>query len=912
MKFRIFLLGFLISMPWLQAQQVLPFVENFTKSDYWGENQVWNATQGQEDALYFANNHYILRYNGVRWERFQLPNKTIIRSVFSDGQRVYSGSYNEFGYWKREKGQLRYFSLSEHKNLFEGNSVNEEIWKIFKFKNTIYFQSFNQLYAYNGTTVRKINLPGLISYCFPIDNKVYVATATQGVFVFDGEKFTVQSQWKILENKIIHAIEKHDGSLYFFTRNDGIFIGNAQGITSFNHPLNNRFKTELINTARFIDSHRLAIGTAFKGLYILNSKEGTYQNINRNNALKNNSILSICLDREHDLWLGMDNGIAHVEINSPYLLFNDNSGELGTVYAIAPLGKGYLLGSNHGLFRYENDRLELVKGSQGQVWHILPVNGKYIIGHNDGTFAYENGQLQKISPINGGWKVIKSPFGQGYYQANYSGIAHYDEQFQWIGRLDKIQKPIRNLMQVSASEIYAVDNYKSVYKLQLDSNGKVKEVVNITHVNHIKKDFNVKMFAFRGLPLFYINNQWFTVNSISGKLEPNAVFNTHFKEVTTCVPIDEDHFLVSKNGLLFIITYAQNQFYWSVIPKKYYEGKSPNEDTQVVKQGDRLIVNLDDGFFSFKYTNPRKRVQNVRVEGYINSHLMEQGEEVRFNQPVTLNVISSYYGFLREDLFYALNGARNFNTATQGLIQLNNLDYGHQRVSIYIREGAGFKKIGEYQFTVAKPWYISFWMVMVYLLLIFGGLFLYYRWNKVRYLEKLRLKDEEMRHQQAIYQLELETNNKMKIQEYEKNILEIQVQKKASEVAGKSLSIAKQSEMIDSILKLLEKENDINSLKSNVRKVIKMNSINKKEWETFETNLFKSHEDFIKRLTARFDKLTSKDIKLCIYLKMSLSSKEIAPLMNISFRGVELHRYRLRKKMGLDQEISLSSFINSI
>ena len=78
------------------------FVENFTKSNYNGDNQVWSIAQGSDNAFYFANNHYLLRYNGVRWEKYSLPNKTIIRSVFTDDDKIYSGSYNEFGYWKRE------------------------------------------------------------------------------------------------------------------------------------------------------------------------------------------------------------------------------------------------------------------------------------------------------------------------------------------------------------------------------------------------------------------------------------------------------------------------------------------------------------------------------------------------------------------------------------------------------------------------------------------------------------------------------------------------------------------------------------------------------------------------------------------------------------------------------------------
>lgn len=124
------------------AQELLPYVENFSKSNYNGDNQVWGITQGNDNAMYFANNHYFIRYNGVSWEKYSLPNKTIIRSVYADADKIYSGSYNEFGYWKRQNGVMRYTSLSKGLDLFKGASINEEIWKIFKHQDKIYFQAF--------------------------------------------------------------------------------------------------------------------------------------------------------------------------------------------------------------------------------------------------------------------------------------------------------------------------------------------------------------------------------------------------------------------------------------------------------------------------------------------------------------------------------------------------------------------------------------------------------------------------------------------------------------------------------------------------------------------------------------------------------------------------------------------------
>ena len=179
-------------------------------------------------------------------------------------------------------------------------------------------------------------------------------------------------------------------------------------------------------------------------------------------------------------------------------------------------------------------------------------------------------------------------------------------------------------------------------------------------------------------------------------------------------------------------------------------------------------------------------------------------------------------------------------------------------------------------------------------------------------MQKLKLQAEELKHQREILEMELKKENELNIQEYEKHILELELQAKSSEVAGKSLSIAKQTEMIDKIQGILESEKDFSKLKNEIRKAIKINEVNKHEWETFETNLNQIHNEFIINLSKKYPQLTPKDIKLCVYLKMNLSSKEIAPLLNISVRSVEIKRYRLRKKMELSHELGLVEYILSI
>ena len=908
---KLFFLFFIVSQ--IQAQELLPFVENYNKSDYQGDNQIWNVVQGKDNAMYFANNHYLLRYDGVIWEKYTLPNKTIIRSIMVEGDKIYSGSYKEFGYWYRKDGKMHYVSITKNLRLFDEKD-NEEIWKIFKFNGSIYFQSFNDVFIYNGKHIQKIRFPFLISYCFVVDNDVYVASVEKGLFKMNGARIANPKGWNVLKKTVVHAIEKYQNKNYIFTQKKGIFIVEKNGLVPWNNPLNETLKAATINVAKFIKNNKLVIGTGNRGLFIYDFNTGTYKNIDRNNVLKNNSVLSIGFDNENDLWLGLDNGITHVEINSPISFFYDNSGILGSVYSVAAIDKGYLIASNHGIFEFVSGKFKMMPNTQGQAWNITKINNKYIIGHNDGNFCYENGSLVKINTINGGWNLSKSSINNTYFQSTYSGVLVYDNpsDLSQYKIINDLSKPIKYVAQNKKNEIWAADNYRGLYRVVYDDNYKTKKVENITQQSKIKNDFGVKIFEFRKEILFLINNLWYTYNSISNTLEENELFNSNFKNITDVVAIDEDHFVVLQNGILYHIYANGNKFIWNIIQEKYYKGTLINDNLRIFKTQNHYLLNLDDGFISLQLKYVNKQGSNVKIEAFNEENLITNDTKIKYNTELKINVISGIYGASKPNLFYKINKGKEFIQISNGLIELNNLSSGYHSVVVYKHDGASYEKVSAFDFKVAEPWYFSIWMILLYLLIVGAVLFFYYKWNKLRYMQKLKLQAEELKHQREILEMELKAENELNVQEYEKHILELELQTKSSEVAGKSLSIAKQSEMIENIQSILDSEKDFNKLKSEIKKAIKINEVNKHEWEIFETNLNQIHNEFIINLSKKYPNLTPKDIKLCVYLKMNLSSKEIAPMMNISFRGVELHRYRLRKKLNLSQEDNLSKFLLSV
>lgn len=896
----------------IHAQELLPFVENYNKSNYQGDNQIWNVAQGEDDAMYFANNHYLLRYDGVKWEKYTLPNKTIIRSILIEGDRIYSGSYKEFGYWYRKEGKMHYVSITKNLRLFDEKD-NEEIWKIFRFNGALYFQSFNDVFIYKGKHIQKIKFPFLISYCFVVDQNLYVASVAKGTFKMNGSRIANPKGWNVLKNCVVHAIEKYQNRTYIFTQKKGIFTVEKEGLKPWNNPLNEILKVSTINVGKFT-GNKLIVGTGNRGVFIYDFNSDTYKNIDRKNVLMNNSILSIGFDKENDLWLGLDNGIAHVEINSPISIFYDNSGILGSVYSVATTNKGYLIATNHGVFEFDSGKFKMMPNTQGQAWNITEINNQYVIGHNDGTFSYNNGSFSKINNISGGWNLSKSSINNNYFQSTYSGVVVYDNLSDLSQKkvIKDLSKPIKYVAQNKKNEIWAADNYRGLYRVLYDDNFKTKKVENITQQSKIKNDFGVKIFEFRNEILFLINNSWYTYNSLTNKLEENELFNQNFKKVSDIISIDEDHFMVLQDGILYHIKATGNKFAWNIIQAKYYKGKLINDNIRIFKNANHYLLNLDDGFISLQLKYENKQNSAVKVESFNDGNLVANDSKIKYNTELQINVISGIYGASKPNLFYKLDDDTEFVSVSNGLIVLNNLSSGGHALKVYKHDGANYDNVANFEFSVAKPWYFSFWMILLYLLIIGAVLFFYYKWNKLRYMQKLRLQAEELKHQREILEMELKAENELNMQEYQKHILELELQTKSSEVAGKSLSIAKQSEMIENIQNILDSEKDFNKLKSEIKKAIKINEVNKHEWEIFETNLNQIHNEFIINLSKKYPNLTPKDIKLCVYLKMNLSSKEIAPMMNISFRGVELHRYRLRKKLNLSQEENLSKFLLSV
>jgi DNA-binding CsgD family transcriptional regulator len=269
---------------------------------------------------------------------------------------------------------------------------------------------------------------------------------------------------------------------------------------------------------------------------------------------------------------------------------------------------------------------------------------------------------------------------------------------------------------------------------------------------------------------------------------------------------------------------------------------------------------------------------------------------------------------------YRLKGFDNNWSAwsTRSDKEYTNLLEGRYTFEVKARNNLGSESsIEKFDFVVLPPWYRTSWAYAIYIFLFAGLLFLMYQFQKLKFSRQQKRMEEENKRLLYISELELnKTQSEVVALQNEKLASEINF--KNAELASSTMHLVKKGELLSKIkdelahvLKHIQDKTAIQEIKKVIKSVSDDDKIDQ-EWETFAKHFDKVHSDFVVLLKKTYPSLTANEVKLCIYLRMNLSSKEIAQLMNISVRGVEISRYRLRKKIGIPSEVNLFDHLMQI
>lgn len=904
--------------------QFVPFFQNYSLSEYHAGNQNWGISGADNGMLYVANNNGLLQYDGIAWDFVELPNKTTIRSVLAYKDLIFTGSYEEFGYWiKDSKGKLLYTSLSQS---IKGKiSPNEEIWQIFYFHDTIVFRSFQNLYQYNfNGEIKKIASESVIISCSVVDDKMYVATLNDGIFELKNNKLIPYIADRKLNNAKVICITKHKGKLLLVTSLQGCFIYENYALKPTNFEINDVIKEHLLNGFSVLNNGNMAFGTIKNGIYFTDGDGNVLFHINKENGLINNTVLNQYLDDDNKLWLGLDNGIAYVDLNSNNTFFNDVSGRLGAVYDVLKFKDVIYIGSNTGLFYLDKkNNLQFVEGSQGQVWDLNEIDGELFCGHNEGTFLVKNNDLELVSPTTGGWVLKKAPEqANTYIQGTYAGLVSLKKKNNiWLAKhLGQTTMPIRYLVFENQNSAWAAHAYKGLYKVKFKET--YDSILSIKNYNTkgVFPDFNVRVYKIKNEICFKTNDGWFKYESILDSIVPYDFLNKSLGRNSYIISEDDIPQLALKTSNNTIsLKSLSNHEEDILLPSTYFENRLIVDNENISRISDSLLaLNLNNGFMliDMKSDTPANlykpiitsiNIDKVPIELDLNKTAIKMNSSfgISVSSPKSSNHFFEY-AIVEMD-------STKWRRLEKNKLELSGLKDG--TYTLLLRTRNHLNKVSEaskIQIKVLPKWYKDTLGFALYFVLIMLSIvaFYYYHQQKLKKEQQL-LRFKYAKEQQEIVK-EKNLENEKRIVQLRNESLRSEIKFKSKQLANTAFALVKKNESLQEIKReLINLKNSFDNQYAFKKILNKVDSsiTHKDEWKVFEYNFNQVHEDFFKTLKSKHPNLTPKDLKICAYIKMNLSNKEIIPLMNVSLRGLETHRYRLKKKLNLNNDISVSDYL---
>ena len=908
--------------------QSLPPIQSFPMEEYAAGNQNWMLTQGSKNQIYIANNEGVLSFDAERWKLY--PTSSIVRSVaYFDGV-LYSGSYMDFGYWiKQPTGELIYQSLVEEHSV--EIIEDEQFWNIYKIEDNLVFQSLNRILLFNRTTkeIKSIQPEKPILKSFVVAERLYFQLEGDGIYQYSSSGITYlfgESEFKNTE--VIELFSLSDG-LRVLTSSKGFYSYRNKVLRPW-AILKSILQKELVYSGLQSTNGNYVIGTVANGLYIVSEDGRESKHFNFEKGLLNNTVLSIYEDKDFNLWLGLDNGINCILTNSPFEVYKDSKGQLGTVYASVRYQNNLYIATNRGLFFRPLNRPEsefsLVSGLSGQNWNLEIVDGVLFVGHDRGSFIIKGDTAIRVGSYIGAWthsRIDRNTIIVGAYDGIHV-LNRANGVWKYAFKISGFDISSRHLETINEHEVLISHEYKGVYHLTLSNNLTIAKNVRTLaiqrgrHASLEKLNDEVYYLSPNGMFRYDTQTQDFLPLPISSEMFKNDSY------LTGKMIVDQQNQIwtfFEKNIVLLEKNIFDSSFSVQKIPlhSDFRKTNLGFENVGDLNNGS-FVLGTMNGFLTLslsQYVIPESLLFLSRITAY---NLNQKESSISLFQTSKLAPEMNNLRFEFSVPYYSTLNSIQYQWYMEGyhtdwlpwsdlsFAEFKNLDYGNY--TFYVRARSGQQPIGEveqYSFSILYPWYMSYWAIAFYILIIvflsilINNLYTrYYRRQQIKYVE-------ETKKELALKEL----SNTKALVEAKNDQLNQRIESKNRELAISTMSMIKKNTLLGSIKDQLLKINELSELKKVVRN-IDQNINNDDDWNFFEEAFNNADQDFLKKIKEIHPKLTPNDLRLCAYLRLNLSSKEIASLLNISSKSVEIKRYRLRKRMNLDHGTNLIGYILSV
>jgi len=565
--------------------------------------------------------------------------------------------------------------------------------------------------------------------------------------------------------------------------------------------------------------------------------------------------------------------------------------------------------------------------------------GKQIFcGHNKGTFLISGLKSKQVADAKGGMCMEKIELKEQSFllEGTYALLNLYTEtasgEYYFTRSLRGFSHMIRHIEVDHQGNIWAKHLRNGLYRFRIDPDMKlVKDVRKYESLGEVEGG-SFTLFKINGRVVFSNGEYFYTYEDMTDSIVPYETMNeqlAELREIKTVSRASGDRYWFVGDRTVYLVKCAINTFDIELrIPYSLFDGLAVEERGSVAydKRNNHSYLCLNNAIARIEtdssslYKSRVKRslwISGMRAidefSGERKTLVAQPGVRVEseFNT-VSFTLCYPVYSDYTYKVRYKLDGySEQWVPSGRSLQKMYaRLPYGNYIFQAEIYNTDRVLASVELPFEILSPWYLSYWAVGSYIL---AGLCLLALLQYLVYRFVKKKKDRVIERQRVAHQAELERQEK-KIVELEKEQLEADLRFKSKELSSVVMTNIAHQEFLNSLKEEIQRQKLSGQYgRKNLDKLLTLVNSNivsdKENWTMFQANFDRIHENFFRNLKLQYTDLTSGDLRFCALLRLNMPTKEIAKLLNISTRGVDAARYRLRKKFNLLPEESLTDFL---
>jgi len=501
MKLSILIILTFITLSQLFSQnQGFPFIRNYTPSEYHGYSQNWAAEQDNRGVMYFGNGKGILEYNGKNWRRFFTSKGTTILSMCKDNNgRIFIGAENEIGYLKADStGLVNFVSLDylipEKENDFS------YVWQSYCNNEGVFFVTSEKIIKIDEHFKVKFIKPFTTFFTsFMVNNQLFIQDSQKGLHKIINDSLVQYNGWEKLVD--LRAILTTNNNLY-------IGISSSKGVIYFSEtklPEQQIAELNSYKNLKFYKGIKLynnnyAIATMLGGIIIFDKNGKIIQEINLENGLIGNSVYSLFVDNEGELWAMLENGLSRIEVSVPITIYDKRLGITGITQDIIKIENNLLVATTDGLYKlnssnfsnnkFINSNFKIYNNIAGQTFSVTNYNNHPVCCFIEGIYLTENLKNKLIYHDNYEICVENSRYFKNliYYGGNNNfGFLKYEKnKWKHFDIKEKIKGDVYYIIEEQKNKFWASTVANGIYKIELlDSFTFNTEVTHFDTLNNL-------------------------------------------------------------------------------------------------------------------------------------------------------------------------------------------------------------------------------------------------------------------------------------------------------------------------------------------------------------------------------------------------------------------------------------------